>query len=361
MNESALYETLARIDDPKLGEDIVSLGVVTDIHLDGETTNVEVALHAPHAPDERWIATAIRDELEDAGLERDLELSLAPESTRHEGPTPDVKNVIAVSSGKGGVGKTTVAVNLATALADRGARVGILDGDVYGPNVPRVLGVEGAPTLTDDERIVPPEHEGVKVLSIGQLVPEDEAAVLRGPMVDSLLQRLLTETEWAPLDYLVVDLPPGTGDAQLTLCQTVDVTGAVVVTTPQRVAIDDARRNLSMFGSHGIPVLGIVENMRTFECTSCGDHHDLFGNGGGDELAREYDVPFLGALPIDQDIRVDGDEGSPVALGDGASARAFETLAGNTADAVGALRRRDSALASSVGEAVPADESPIES
>ena len=212
-----------------------------------------------------------------------------------------------------------------------------------------MLGDDEGPTLSDDETLIPPQRSGVKVLSLAHLIPDGEAAVLRGPMVDDILQRLLTETDWAPLDYLVVDLPPGTGDAQLTLCQTVEVTGVVIVTTPQGVATDDVARNLSMFGNQDIPVLGIVENMRTFECPGCGDRHDLFGSGGGEAIAREYDLPFLGALPIDPEVRTDGDDGTPVVFDDTETARAFATVAENAADAVGALRRREAADASSLG------------
>lgn len=335
-----VYDRLGRIADPKLGSDIVTLNVIEDVEVDAEAIRVKVGLHAPFAPDEERIAEDIRSALAD--LDRTVELTVP---TLHTGtgdrPIPSVTNVVAVSSGKGGVGKTTVAVNTARELAERGARVGLLDADLYGPNVPRMLGDGDPPRLDDSETLHPPERGGIKTMSIGYLVPDKEAAVMRGPMVDSTLQRLLLDVEWGDLDYLIVDLPPGTGDAQLTLAQTVPITGVVVVTTPQTVSTDDAHRALSMFGEQSIPALGIVENMRTFTCPTCNDTHDLFGRGGGEAIAEEYDIPFLGAVPIDPEVRRTADDDSHVGTaGSDGTREAFRKVANTVANGVGTLRRR---------------------
>lgn len=341
MTPEDIYERLRTIEDPTLHDDIVSLGVVEDVEIEPEIVRVLVGLHAPFSPDEEQIADDIRTALSD--IDRDVELveTFIERVDDAEHALPTVKNVIAVSSGKGGVGKTTIAVNTARELSARGARVGLLDADLYGPNVPRMLGEGDQPKLdTEGETLYPPEREGITVMSIGFLVPERDAAVMRGPMLDSTLQRLLTDVEWGDLDYLIVDLPPGTGDAQLTLCQTVPVTGAVVVTTPQHVSTDDAHRSLSMFGDHSIPVLGVVENMRTFRCPSCGDTHDLFGQGGGEQIAEEYDLPFLGAVPFDPRVRETADAGDAVPA-DSEAAEAFREIASGVANGVGTLRRRE--------------------
>lgn len=342
MTPENIYSRLESIADPKLGDDIVTLGIVEQIDVEQELVQLQLALHAPHSPDEAQIASAIRDELSDIDRELELVVPRLHGDDSMERPIPSIKNIIAVSSGKGGVGKTTVAVNTAQALADRGARVGLLDADLYGPNVPRMLGNGDGPRLDDEtESLHPPKRGGIKVMSLGFLVPEKEAAVMRGPIVDSTIERLLVDVEWGQLDYLIVDLPPGTGDAQLTLAQTVPLTGAVVVTTPQSVSTDDAHRALHMFSEQSVPVLGIVENMRTFRCPTCGDDHDLFGHGGGENVAAEYDLPFLGAVPIDPAIRkaADDDERIGTRREDGTS-KEFRDITDAIANGVGTLRRR---------------------
>ena len=342
MTPKEIFTRLKTIADPKLGDDIVTLGIVEQIDVDPEIVRIQLALHAPHAPDETQIASMIRDELSD--IDREIELVVPQLHTDEsvERPVPSIKNIIAVSSGKGGVGKTTVAVNTAQALADRGARVGLLDADLYGPNVPRMIGNGDGPRLDDEtDSLHPPKRGGIKVMSLGFLVPDKEAAVMRGPMVDSTLERLLIDVEWGQLDYLVVDLPPGTGDAQLTLAQTVPITGAVIVTTPQSVSTDDVHRALHMFAGQSIPVLGIVENMRTFTCPTCGDDHDLFGRGGGENVAAEYDLPFLGAVPIDPKLREIADDDERIGtFGEEGPTREFREIANGIANGIGTLRRR---------------------
>jgi len=238
----------------------------------------------------------------------------APQQMPERQPIPGVKNLVAIASGKGGVGKTTVAVNLALALARLGNKVGLLDADVYGPNVPIMLGTTQEPLATMDRRIVPVEVAGVKMISMGLLNPGDKPMIWRGPMLHSVITQFLRSVQWGELDYLVIDLPPGTGDVQLTLIQTVAVTGAVVVTTPSTVALADVRKAIEMFRQVNVEVLGVVENMSTFACPHCAKPIDIFGHGEGAKTAQEYGVPVLGEIEIDPRIRIGGDTGKPVAL-----------------------------------------------
>lgn len=340
VSESQLRERLRMVDDPALGIDIISLGLVTDIRIEDGVANITLAFNAPYATDEMAMGDRIREVVADFGLETRLSVTVP----QHDGsnPLPGVRNVIAVSSGKGGVGKTTVATNLATGLADAGARVGLLDGDIYGPNVPKMVGIDGEPGITDDGTLVPPEAYGVKVISMAFLTREDDdPAVLRGPMVDKILIQLIEEVEWGQLDYLVVDLPPGTGDAQLTLLQTLPVTGSVVVTTPEEVAIDDVRKGIEMFRNHNTPVLGIAENMSAYHCPDCGGEHTLFGSGGGREVAEKYDVPLLEEIPMNPEIRTRSDDGAPVVLWDTDASEPFEDLVESVANRIGAINRAD--------------------
>src|ERR1700681_3163781 len=240
-------------------------------------------------------------------------------------PIPGVKNLVAIASGKGGVGKTTVAVNLALALARLGHKVGLLDADVYGPNVPIMLGTRQEPQATQDKRIIPVEVQGIKMISMGLLSPGDKPMIWRGPMLHSVITQFLRSVEWGVLDYLIIDLPPGTGDVQLTLIQTVAVTGAVVVTTPSTVAVADVRKAIEMFRQVNVEVLGVVENMSTFSCPHCGKPVDIFGHGEGTKTAIAYGVPVLGEIEIDPRIRMGGDTGSPVAA-QGESAPAAQSL-----------------------------------
>jgi ATP-binding protein involved in chromosome partitioning len=339
MDESDVRDLLREVEDPALGGDVVSLGLVNAVELDGETARISLALGAPYSPAESAIAREVRSVLADAGLDADLTAKL-PGGTDDE-VLPGVKNIVAVASGKGGVGKSTVAVNLAAGLSKLGARVGLFDADVYGPNVPRMVDADERPQATPDETIVPPEKFGMKLMSMAFLVGEDDPVIWRGPMVHKVLTQLVEDVEWGELDYMVLDLPPGTGDTQLTVLQTLPLTGAVVVTTPQTVAVDDARKGLRMFGKHDTDVLGIVENMAGFRCPDCGSFHDVFGAGGGRAFADDNDLPFLGSIPLDPAIRTGGDAGRPMVLAeDDETADALRVMTENVADNVGVVQRR---------------------
>jgi ATP-binding protein involved in chromosome partitioning len=341
MDENAILDRLSAVKDPDLGDDIVSLGLVNDVTVDDGTVAIDLALGAPYSPTETAMAGAVREELAD--LDRELELSASVDAgpSADESVLPGVENIIAVASGKGGVGKSTVAVNLAAGLSEMGASVGLFDADIYGPNVPRMVEADERPKATHEETIIPPERYGMELMSMDFLVGEDDPVIWRGPMVHKVLTQLWEDVEWGRLDYMVVDLPPGTGDTQLTLLQSVPVSGAVIVTTPQEVAIDDARKGLRMFGKHDTPVLGIVENMSGFVCPDCGGEHDIFGSGGGHEFADENEMPFLGEVPLDTSVREGGDSGAPIVLEtDSEAGAAFREFADETANMQGIVRRR---------------------
>jgi ATP-binding protein involved in chromosome partitioning len=258
----------------------------------------------------------------------------APNQPQSPRLLPGVKHIIAVSSGKGGVGKTTVSVNLAISLAKTGATVGLLDADIYGPNVPLMMGINRQPDI-DGEKITPLEAHGVKFMSLGLIADENTPIIWRGPIVGKVIQQFMVDVLWGELDYLVVDLPPGTGDAQLTLSQTVPLSGAVIVTTPQNVALEDVHRGIEMFRKVNVPLLGIVENMSYFLCPCCGDHTPLFGEGGGLRIAEAFGLPLLGQIPLQPEIRIGGDEGQPISLGDNEPARAFANIAQQITDILG--------------------------
>ena len=344
MNEERVRDILRGVEDPALGDDIVSLGLVNSIELDGDTVTVDLALGAPYSPVETDIANEVRELLETEGLDVELAANVDRGIDPDEEVLPGVENIIAVSSGKGGVGKSTVAVNLAAGLADMGASVGLFDADVYGPNVPRMVESDERPQATPDETIVPPERFGMKLMSMAFLVGEEDPVIWRGPMIHKLITQLVEDVEWGRLDYMIVDLPPGTGDTQLTLLQSVPISGSVIVTTPQEVALDDARKGLRMFGKHDTPVLGIVENMSGFKCPDCGNVHDIFGSGGGQRFADENELPFLGELPLDPDVREGGDTGQPVVLDDDSdTGEAFREFVRETADMQGIVHRQRTA------------------
>lgn len=325
---------LARVKDPHTGNDLVTSGHLRGIGVDGDKVAVELVLGYPASS---WHAALA--EMTEGALLADPSISGATVSVTsriasHQvqkslSPIPGVKNILAVASGKGGVGKSTTAVNLALALAAEGARVGVLDADIYGPSIPRMLGISGRPETVDEKRIVPMRAHGVQAMSIGFLIDEDAPMIWRGPMTTQALQQLLNETAWQDLDYLIIDLPPGTGDIQLTLSQRIPVSGALIVTTPQDIALLDARRALRMFEKVEVPVLGIVENMAIHVCSNCGHAEHVFGSGGGARMSEQYDVPLLGSLPLDITIREQADGGAPtvVAQPESAVAAAYRDIA----------------------------------
>ncbi len=333
---------LETVEDADLGEDIVSLGLVNSVDVDEDAgvVNIDLALGAPYSPTETAMAGEVREAMADLSCEVDLSASVDRGLDPEDRVLPGVENIIAVASGKGGVGKSTVAVNLAAGLADMGARVGLFDADIYGPNVPRMVGADEPPQATEDEIIIPPEQYGMKLMSMDFLLGEDDPVIWRGPMVHKVLTQLWEDVRWGSLDYMVVDLPPGTGDTQLTLLQSVPVSGAVIVTTPQEVALDDARKGLRMFGEHETPVLGIVENMSAFRCPDCGNEHAIFGEGGGQRLAGSVDMPFLGEIPMDPAVREGGDGGRPLVLDGGETSDALRGFTRRTANMQGIVHRR---------------------
>jgi len=338
VEQGSVLEALKVVRDPDLNRDIVSLGFIKDLKIDGGRVGFTIELTTPACP----VKDQMRDQARAAVMQLpgvsavDVHLSArVREAVGADGgrvALPGVKNVIAVGAGKGGVGKTTVAVNLAIALAKCGSRVGIIDGDIYGPNVPIMLGMK-AQLTTDGQKIVPAEKYGLKVISMGFLTQDDAPIIWRGPMLHGALQQFFREVAWGSLDYLVIDLPPGTGDVALSLSQTVPVAGAIVVTTPQQVSLADSRRAIAMYRKLNIPPLGLIENMSYFVCPSCSHEADIFGHGGGETMAAELSVPFVGRIPIYQPIREGSDTGVPLLISepDSPAGRAFMAAAERTA------------------------------
>lgn len=332
-DRDAVLNALRVVVDPDIRRDIVSLGFVKDLAIEDGRVAFSIELTTPACPVKEQLKEQAADAVRALGVGR-VEVQMtarvrsasAPETGRP--PLPGVKNVIAVGAGKGGVGKTTVAVNVALALAKCGARVGLLDGDIYGPNVPMMLGINTQLT-TDGKQIVPAEKYGVQVVSIGFLTQDDAPIIWRGPMLHGAIQQFFREVAWKDLDYLIVDMPPGTGDVALSLSQTVPVVGAIVVTTPQQVSLADSRRAVRMYEKLNIPTIGIVENMSYYACPNCHQEADIFGHGGGEGLATAMNVPFLGRLPVYQPIREGSDAGVPLVIAEPAStaAKAFLTVA----------------------------------
>ncbi len=311
-------DRLRTVMEPELHRDLITLDMVKDLRVEGDTAHMRVVLTTPACP----LKDHIKRDIETAVVGRvDGVAAIAVEwdsnVTSQRGipgrqAVPGVRNVVAVSAGKGGVGKTTVAVNVALALRSAGARVGLVDADVYGPNVPIMLGIQDQRPLGSGQRISPIAAYGITAISLGNLVDADQPVMWRGPMASSAMRQLFYDVDWGELDYLVVDLPPGTGDAQLTLAQSFPLTGAVIVTTPQDVSIADVSRGIKMFRTLKVPILGVVENMAGFVCAHCGERTDVFGSGGGRELAERYRIPFLGAIPLDPRIRLGGGDGQPL-------------------------------------------------
>ncbi len=335
VTEAQILTALRRVLDPDLGTDVVTLGFVRDLAVTGSRVGFTLELTTPACPARALLERQARAAVLAVPGVEEVEVRLAARvraaGVAPDAPPPRIRNTVAVSSGKGGVGKSTVSVNLALALAGSGARVGLLDADVYGPNVPMMMGARGLPGLFQG-RIMPVIAHHVRLISIGFFVQPDDAAIVRGPMLGSTIKQFLFDVEWGELDYLVIDLPPGTGDAQLTVSQAIPLSGAVMVTTPQEVALHDVRKGLAMFRRLNVPLLGIVENMSHYVCPH-GERLPLFGEGGGRRLAAEAGVPLLAELPFDPDTRAGGDAGRPivVAAAETAQAEAFRALAGQVA------------------------------
>jgi ATP-binding protein involved in chromosome partitioning len=336
--EEAVRDALKVVKDPDLHQDIVSLGFIKQLRIDGGRVAFTIELTTPACPvkeqmrEQAHAAVAALPGVTAVDIEMSASVRSAMSAEGGRAPVEGVKNIIAVGAGKGGVGKTTVAVNLAIALAKCGGRVGMIDGDIYGPNVPMMLGIKTQLT-TDGKKIIPAEHHGIQVISMGFMTSDDAPVIWRGPMLHGAIQQFFREVRWDNLDYLIVDMPPGTGDVALSLSQTVTVAGSIVVTTPQQVSLADTRRAVRMYQKLNIPTLGIIENMSHYVCRHCGDEADIFGRGGGEKLAGELGVPFLGRVPLYQPIREGSDAGTPLVLSEPASpaAQAFMAAAERTA------------------------------
>jgi len=345
ISREAVEARLADIIDENTGVDLVSGGNMRDVQIRDGAVVLDLLMRYPCEEVRDGLAERVRQSLADVtGVSSvTVRVDWKAHSHRVQGdlkPLSTIRNIIAVASGKGGVGKSSTAVNLALALSRDGARVGILDADIYGPSIPRMLGASGQPE-TDGKRIAPKRAHGLQLMSIGFLIDEETPMIWRGPMVTSALQQLLTETDWDDLDYLVVDLPPGTGDIQLTLAQKVPVAGAVIVTTPQDIALLDARKALQMFRKVEVPVLGVVENMSTHVCSQCGHEEAIFGSGGGSAMADQYEIPLLGQLPLALEIREGLDTGRPIVAvnPDSPLADAYMSFARRTAGALSLMPR----------------------
>ena len=333
LNDSDILAALSKLVDPNTGKDFVATKSVKNVKVSGADVSLEIELGYPGKSQFDPIRRQAQQALKSAGA-ANASVTVRSKVVSHAAQRgvkliPGIKNIIAVASGKGGVGKSTTAVNLALALAAEGATVGMLDADIYGPSQPTMLGISGRPESKDGKGLEPMEGHGLQAISIGFLIDVDTPMVWRGPMVTQALEQLLKDTRWRDLDYLIVDLPPGTGDIQLTLAQKVPVTGAVIVTTPQDIALIDARKGLKMFEKVGIPILGVIENMSTHICPKCGHESHIFGSGGAEKMCKDYNTELLGALPLDISIREQADSGKPtvVADPDGAVSQVYKRIA----------------------------------
>lgn len=321
VSKENVINALRKVNDPDLHKDLVTLNMVKDIKIDGKNITAEIELTTPACPlKDKIKSDCIEAIKKDIPAAENIDVNMTSRVLSHNNDKksailPNVKNTIAVASGKGGVGKSTVAVNLAVSLAKDGAKVGLIDADIYGPSIPLMLGIEEKPKVyqdTDSQKMIPLENYGIKLMSIGFLIDDSQPVIWRGPMASGAVKQFMSDVNWGELDYLIFDLPPGTGDIQLTLVQTIPLTGAVIVTTPQEVSLIDAKKGLQMFNRVNVPVFGIVENMSYFIAPDTGNRYDIFGTGGGENLASTLKVPFLGGIPIDPRIREGGDKGKPV-------------------------------------------------
>lgn len=337
VSDEAVLGVLRTVEDPDLHKDIVSLGFVKDLKVSGSNVSFKVELTTPACPVKEQLKseceTKVRGLPGVEGVEVEMTAQVRGRAPPEGAALPGVKNIFAVASGKGGVGKSTTAINLALALRETGAAVGLLDADVHGPSMAMMFGVSGQPEVTPDRKVVPLERYGVKVLSMGFLTDANRPVIWRGPMVHGLLQQFLGQADWGELDYLVLDLPPGTGDAQLSISQLVPISGAAIVTTPQDISLLDARKGLLAFNTLKVPVLGIIENMSYFVCTNCNQRHEIFRHGGGRRVAEELGVPFLGEVPLDPEVVIGGDLGRPIVIEkpDSPVARSYKEVAGQVA------------------------------
>ncbi len=357
ITEQNVLDALSRVQEPELHRDLVTLKMIKDIRIAGDAVNFTVVLTTPACPLRGQIESEAKAAVATTGAKQiNIKWDAnVPSDARISGKlNMPVRSTIAVASGKGGVGKTTVAVNLAVALAQSGASVGLMDADVYGPNIPIMMGVKQNP-VSQNGKIIPLQAHGVKLMSMGFLVSPEQALIWRGPMLHSAVRQFLTDVEWGALDYLVIDLPPGTGDVQLTLAQSVPLTGGVVVATPQDVALADVIRGIGMFKKLEVPVLGIIENMSYFLCPHCGERTEIFAHGGARQMAEKLGAPFLGEIPLDVSIRVGGDIGAPItaAQPDSPHAQAFRALAQKIAAAVSVLILQSSQGSLITGGSIP--------
>lgn len=354
LTADAIINALRPVQDPELQKSLVELNMIRDVRVEGDLVEFTLVLTTPACPLRELIVDECKDAVRALGHVGEIDVQVTAETPQFAGGLPDrqgipgVRNIIAISSGKGGVGKSTVSVNVAIALARTGAQVGVLDADIYGPNMPTMLGVEGQVLQVERlanglERVQPVCNHGVKLVSMSFLIDPDQPVIWRGPMLNGIIRKFLYEVEWGELDYLVVDMPPGTGDAQLTLAQAVPLAGVAIVTTPQTVALLDARRGLNMFQQLGVPVLGIVENMSYFIPPDAPEkQYDLFGSGGGRKTAKELGLPLLGTIPLEMALREGGDRGMPIVIErpDSDSARALTQVAKAIAGKVSVLALR---------------------
>jgi len=351
-----ILDALRVVQDPDLHRDIVSLGFVQNIQINDERVKFDVVLTTPACPVKDSLHEQVRAAVLDLPGVRDVDVNMtfnvasAKKAAGGDRLIPQVRNVVAVASGKGGVGKSTVATNVAVALGQTGARVGLVDADIYGPNIPLMMGFHEKPDLygNEQQKIVPLMAYGIKLMSIGFFIGDDDNPVIwRGPMVHGAINQFLRDVDWGELDYLVVDLPPGTGDAPLSLSQLVPVAGVIIVTTPQDVALQDVVKGVAMFEKLSVPIVGVIENMSYFVCPHCDGRTEIFGHGGGERISERYGIPLLGRIPLDVRIRTAGDEGHPIVLGepDSPLAAAFRSAAEQTAASISRLvLDRDAAL-----------------
>jgi ATP-binding protein involved in chromosome partitioning len=339
----SILEACRPIQDPDLNRSIVDLGFVKNIEIKGSDVRFDLELTTPACPVKDILKSACEDAVAELPGVKKVEVKLTAQTRGFASQTADllkgVRNVIAVASGKGGVAKSTTAVNLALALKHQGAKVGILDADIYGPSVPTMVRMDEEPAMNAKEQLIPALGQGLKVISMGFFIPQGRAAILRGPMVSQYVNQFLANVQWGELDYLIIDYPPGTGDIQLTLSQAAPISGAVICTTPQGISLIDVSKALSMFETTKVPVLGVVETMSYFVCDGCDKRHNIFRAGGGEKIANKIGVPFLGAIPIDPRVAECGDDGRPIvaAYADSPAAQAYRELSGAVASQLSIL------------------------